>query len=97
MTRLKDLEGKWREDPEFVAEYEAVAEEFAIAEALIRARSDAGMTQAEVAAKMETSQSRVARLEGGANASVDALKRYADATGTMLRISFEPLEAKPAG
>lgn len=97
MTRLKDLEKKWRKDPEFVAEYEALAEEFAIAEALIRARSDAGMTQAEVAAKMETSQSRVARLEGGANASVDALKRYADATGTKLRISFEPLEAKPAG
>ena len=97
MTRLKDLEKKWRQNPEFVAEYEALAEEFAIAEALIRARSDAGMTQAEVAAKMETSQSRVARLEGGANASIDALKRYADATGTKLRVSFEPLEAKPAG
>ncbi|MEM1009744.1 MAG: helix-turn-helix transcriptional regulator [Myxococcota bacterium] len=97
MTRLKDLEKEWRKDPEFVAEYEALAEEFSLAEALIRARSDAGMTQAEVAEKMETSQSRVARLEGGANASIDALKRYAEATGTKLCISFEPLTAETPG
>lgn len=93
MTSLKELEKKWRKDPGFVAEYDALEEEFALAHALIHARSQAGMTQAEVAEKMETSQSRVARLEGGANASIDALKRYAEATGTKLCISFEPLTA----
>ena len=39
-------------DPEFVAEFEALTPEFAVASELIRARTRAGMTQEEVAAKM---------------------------------------------
>lgn len=91
MTQLKDLKAKWLDDPAVAGEYAAQAEEFALADALIRARKQAGLTQAQVAERMETSQSRVARLEGGANASIDALKRYARATGTKLTISFDPL------
>lgn len=38
---------------------------------------------------MQTSQSYVAKLEGGiANPTVDALKRYAEATGSTLHISL---------
>jgi len=74
------------------AEYDALAEEFSIAEALIRARSEADMTQAQVAAKMQTSQSYVAKLEGGqVSPSMKALQRYADATGARLKISLEHL------
>ena len=72
-------------DPEFVAEYEALAPEFEVAGALIRARS-----QADVAAKMDVTQSRIAKMEGGINVFVDALKRYAEATGTTLNISLNP-------
>ena len=90
MTSLAELKKKWMEDPAFVKEYEALREEFEIADALIRARSEANMTQEEVAAKMETSQSYVAKLEGGiVNPSMKALKRYAAATGSTLKISFE--------
>ena len=53
--------------------------------ALIRARS-----QADVAAKMDVTQSRIAKMEGGINVFVDALKRYAEATGTTLNISLNP-------
>ncbi|KPA99938.1 helix-turn-helix domain-containing protein [Ahrensia marina] len=87
---FEDLKKEWMKDPEFVAEYEALAPEFEVAGALIRARSQAGMTQAEVAAKMEVTQSRIAKMEGGINVSVDALKRYAEATGTTLTISLDP-------
>lgn len=87
---FEDLKKEWMKDPEFVAEYEALAPEFEVAGALIRARSQAGMTQAEVAAKMKVTQSRIAKMEGGINVSVDALKRYAEATGTTLNISLEP-------
>lgn len=90
MTSLKELKKKWMKDPKFAGEYEALSTEFAIAETLIQARTKAGMTQADVANRMQTSQSRVARMEGGSNVSVDALKRYAEATGTTLSISLDP-------
>jgi transcriptional regulator with XRE-family HTH domain len=55
---------------------------FALASQLIEARSRAGLTQAEVAERMGTSQSTAARLEsGGAKPSLSTLKRFAKATG----------------
>jgi len=82
---------EWRKDPEFVAAYDALEEEFALAAALIHARSEADMTQEQVAEAMGTTQAVVARLESGRNMpSTRTLQRYAKATGTRLRISFEP-------
>ena len=95
MTKLTDLHKKWMKDPEYRREYDALEEEFALASAIIEARSRAGLTQEELAAKMETSQSAIARLESGRMIpSGRTLKRFAKATGTRLRISFEP--ARPA-
>ena len=80
---------EWRKDPEFVKEYEALEEEFALAKALIDARSRSNLTQEQVAERMHTSQSYVAKLEGGRiNPTMKALKRYAEATGTKLRFNF---------
>jgi ribosome-binding protein aMBF1 (putative translation factor) len=91
MTKLTDLHKKWMKDPAYRLEYEALEEEFALASAIIEARSRAGLTQEELAAKMETSQSAIARLESGRMIpSGRTLKRFAKATGTRLRISFEP-------
>jgi len=88
---VKMLHNEWSEDPEYVTEYKALAEEFDIANALIKARLQAHMTQADVAERMKTTQSVVARLEGGANPSIKMLKRYAAATGTKLRIDLQPV------
>ncbi|MBL4731559.1 MAG: helix-turn-helix transcriptional regulator [Rhizobiaceae bacterium] len=90
MINFNDVKKEWMKNPKFVEEYEALAPEFAVASALIRARSHAGMTQADVAAKMDVTQSRIAKMEGGINVSVEALKRYAEATGTTLNISLDP-------
>jgi ribosome-binding protein aMBF1 (putative translation factor) len=80
----------WRRDPNYVAAYDALEEEFALADALIRARAEADMTQEEVAKAMGTTQAVVARLESGRTMpSTRTLKRFAEATGTRLRISFE--------
>jgi ribosome-binding protein aMBF1 (putative translation factor) len=85
---------QWRKDPKFVAAYDALEEEFALAGALIEARSRANMTQEEVAHAMGTTQAFVARLEGGHNMpSTRTLRKYAEATGTKLRISFLPDKA----
>jgi transcriptional regulator with XRE-family HTH domain len=49
------------------------------------------MTQAQVAKAMGTTQAVIARLEGGrVKPSTRTLERFANATGTRLRIRFEP-------
>ena len=86
----------WRKDPEYVAAYDSMAEEFALASALIKARGDADLTQEQVAAAMGTTQAFVARLESGRGLpSTRTLERFAKATHTRLRISFEPDGSKP--
>jgi ribosome-binding protein aMBF1 (putative translation factor) len=81
---------EWFKDPEFVAAYDDLEEEFALAEALIRARAQASMTQEDVARAMGTTQAAVARLESGRTMpSTRTLQKFADATGTKLRIRFE--------
>ncbi len=85
-----DLAREWLQDPEFRAEYDALDDEFTLATALIGARSRAALTQEQVAVKMGTTQAVVARLESGrTKPSTRTLERFAAATGTRLRISFE--------
>ena len=82
---------QWKKDPKYVVAYAALEEEFALASALIEARGNADMTQEEVAKAMGTTQAVVARLESGrARPSTRTLERFAKATRTRLRISFEP-------
>jgi ribosome-binding protein aMBF1 (putative translation factor) len=82
---------KWRKDPAYVAAYDALEKEFALADALITARTHADMTQEDVAEAMGTTQGVIARLESGrVKPSTRTLERYAKATHTRLRISFEP-------
>ena len=90
MTSIKTLGKKWKMDPAFQTEYDALGEEFALATALIEARKHADLTQEQLAARMETSQASIARLEGNkGNPSLNTLRRYAEATGTRLKITFE--------
>lgn len=91
MTNVKDLHRRWNKDRDYKAAYDALDEEFRLARALIEARTRAGLTQTQLARRMKTSQSYVARIEGGkVRPSTDTLERFAQATGTRLRISFEP-------
>jgi len=82
MTKFSTLKKQWMKSPAFKREYDALEEEFAIAGELIRARARAKLTQAQVAKRMGTTQSVVARLESGATKpSLRTLERYAKATG----------------
>jgi ribosome-binding protein aMBF1 (putative translation factor) len=93
MTNVEDLFKEWREDPAYVREYEALADEFALARAVIAARTYAGLTQSELASRMGTSQSAIARLESGkSKPSTATLAKLAQATGTRLKIDFEPAQ-----
>jgi ribosome-binding protein aMBF1 (putative translation factor) len=97
MTRVSDLHRKWMKNQEYRKAYDALAPEFALARAVIKARVIAGLTQEQLAQRMETTQSVIARLESGrARPSTQTLERLASATGTRLKISFEPTRARPA-
>ena len=90
MSKISDLNKKWRRDPAYRANYDALGPEFELARAVIEARTRAGLTQEQLAERMKTSQSVVARLESGrGRPSTMTLEKLAQATGTRLRISFE--------
>src|SRR5438552_14585884 len=77
--------------PAVKAAYDAQAEEFGLLDELLRARRRAGLTQAEVAARMGTKTPAVARLEAGGGSrqhspSVATLRKYAQAVGCRLEI-----------
>ncbi len=94
MTKLSALHKKWMEKPEYREAYEEMAPEFELASAIIAARSQAGLTQEQLANRMGTKQPYIARLEAGTiNPSYNTLQRFAEATGSRLHISFEPQPA----
>ena len=79
--RLQTIKKKMLADREVRAAYDALADEFDLARELIAARVRAGLTQAEVAARMGTTQSVVARLESGAQMpNVNTLLKFTKAT-----------------
>jgi ribosome-binding protein aMBF1 (putative translation factor) len=91
MTKLTDLHQNWMNRQDYREAIEALAPEFALARAVIGARATAGLTQEQLAQRMDTTQSVIARLESGrSNPSTQTLERLARATGTQLHISFEP-------
>ena len=90
MKTLKTLKAELLADPSTRAAYDAQAEEFALARELIAARTEAGLTQADVAERMGTTQSTIARLEGGkAVPSMRSLQRYAQAVGCRAVVRLE--------
>jgi predicted transcriptional regulator len=76
-------------DPDVKREYDALEQEFAIASELIRARARAGLSQAELAERMGTSQSAIARLESGQTLpSTKTLLRFAEATKSKVEVKL---------
>lgn len=75
--------------PEVKREYDLLAEEFEFLDEILKARADAGLTQADVAVRIGTTQSAVARLEspvGKHSPSIATLRRYASALGYRLQV-----------
>ena len=90
MSKVSDLNKEWSRDPEYRQAYDALEPEFELARSLIQARIAAGLTQAQLAERMKTSQSVIARLESGrAHPSTKTLEKIARSTGTRLRITFD--------
>ena len=74
-------------NPRVRAEYDKLAPEFEISAELVKARLRAGLSQAELAVRMGTSQSTIARLESGQTLpSTKTLLRFAKATGSKIYV-----------
>ncbi len=87
--RFKDSKKKMLSDPEVRAAYHAMSDEFELARELIAARVRAGLTQAELATRMGTTQSAVARIESGRQLpSLKTMHRYAAATSTRALVKL---------
>lgn len=80
---------EWSKSPGFRKAYDELEVEFALANALISARVKAGLSQKELAKRMQTTQPFIARMESGKQLpSTATLTKLAAATHTKLRISF---------
>ena len=75
--------------------YDALEDEFAFLDEVLKARAESGLTQAEVAQRVGTTQSAIARLESATpkhSPSIATLQRYARALGyrVQVRLVKEP-------
>lgn len=87
-----EMRSEWMKDPEFRAEYERIErEEMPMFDAILAARKEAGLTQAQVAERMGTKAPAIARLEnalvtGSPSPSLATLRKYAAALGKRLEV-----------
>ena len=89
---LESLKAKFLEKPGVKAGYDAMENELALAGALTSARAKAKLSQQDVAERMNTTQSAVARMESGRHApSFATLRRYATAVGQTINIAIQPM------
>lgn len=86
---LRELKDEMLASPDVRQAYEDLAPEYEIARAIVRARSAAGLSQAELAERMGTAQSYIARLESGrVLPSTKTLLKVAEATNTHARFDL---------
>ena len=91
MTSFKQFKKRALARPEVKAAYDAAGEEFAFLDQVLRARAAAGITQAEVARRIGTTQSAIARLESAEpkhSPSIATLQKYAKALGYTVQLRF---------
>ena len=89
MLTYEEFKKKALERPEVKAEYDRLADEFALLDEFLKARAAAGITQEELAKRMGTTQSVIARLESGKgkhSPTLATLQKYARALGCRLEV-----------
>jgi transcriptional regulator with XRE-family HTH domain len=89
MLTHKELKARALARKDVKAEYDRLNEEFVFLDEFLKARSDAGVTQAEIAERIGTTQSAIARLESGRgkhSPSLATLQKYAQALGCRIEL-----------
>lgn len=87
MENWETVKKELLKDKEVAREYERLKPRYALISQLIGARIKKGLTQAQLAKKIGTKQSAIARVEGGnSNPSIAFLEKLAQALGSKLII-----------
>jgi len=87
MSKWEDLEKELLSDPATKREFDRLVPRFAVISEFIKARIKNKLTQAEVAKRVGTRQSAIARLESGnINPSLEFLQKIAQVMGYKLKI-----------
>lgn len=89
MLTHKQLRAKALANAEVKTEFDRQSDEFSLLDQFLKARAANGLTQAQVAEKIGTTQSAVARMESGSgkhSPSLATLSKYADALGCKLEV-----------
>lgn len=89
LTDVDELFAEDLKDPEFVLGAKAEENKLASALSIKQERESYGWTQNELAKKAGIPQSTIARIERGANTSMDTLSKIANAFGKQIILSFE--------
>lgn len=87
-VNFKDYLNQQLQDPQFKQEFENETTKLESAIAVTHVRKEAGLTQRELANVSKVPQSTIARIETGANTSIDTLTKIANALGKKLTVSF---------
>ena len=89
LPKFDDFLKEQLQNPEFKAEYDALEPEFAVIEAIMRARAETGLTQKQLSERTGISQADISRIERGtANPSLHTLQRLAEGMGRRIQIDF---------
>ena len=81
------IQNRAERDPEFAEAYKVGYADFKIGVILRQAREAAGLTQKEVAQKLQTKKSAISRIENHADdVRLSTIRRYAEAVGANLQI-----------
>jgi len=89
----KQIEAEWDQDPEFRRSFEQEYPYESVARAIARLRAEHGLTQEQLARRVGTSQSVIARAEGGRHGvNTNLLNRIAEAMGATWEPVFVPAE-----
>ena len=96
-STLKQFKARAFARPGVKKAYDDLAEEFAFLDEVLKARAETGLTQAEVAARVGTTQSAIARLESAEpkhSPSIATLQKYAKALGYKVEIRLVKSERR---
>jgi transcriptional regulator with XRE-family HTH domain len=96
-STLKQFRSRALARPDVRKAYDELDEEFAFLDEVLKARAEAGLTQAEVAARVGTTQSAIARLESAEpkhSPSIATLQKYAKALGYRVQIRLVKSERR---
>lgn len=86
-TTFREIHKEWMKDPEFKKAYDELDLEYALIRAILDARINKGITQKQLAEKIGTKQSSIARFESGNyNPTLAFVQKLAGALGAKIRV-----------